>query len=77
MDPPKTAKGVGSVSNVCDFSHRRRLRDCYAADPMTDSHRPTDAAGPCYASLSQLSQESQLLQGPSFRNNGKPHAKRH
>jgi hypothetical protein len=36
------------------------LRDCYAADPMTDSHRPTDAAGPWYASLSQ---ESQLSQG--------------
>jgi hypothetical protein len=32
------------------------LRDCCAADPMTDSHRPTDAGGPWYASLSQLSQ---------------------
>jgi hypothetical protein len=43
------------------------LRDCYAADPMTDSHRPTDAAGPCYPSLSQLSQESQLSQGSGGR----------
>jgi hypothetical protein len=40
------------------------LRDCYAADPMTDSHRPTDAGGPWYASLSQ---ESQLSQGSRSR----------